>query len=144
MLSPEMLRAPSLGRQLVHSQCRTSSLLKLHDVMFTRTLGVNYAKAADEELEMAFHCWNARVKASLPPEKLLIFNSTDGWAPLCAFLGVPKPNVAYPHTNRREVMREVLNTQLRRAKIFDGIIRLFFVLSIIVVGYFSFTFCAHL
>ncbi|KAM7534134.1 hypothetical protein Aperf_G00000107378 [Anoplocephala perfoliata] len=114
MLSPDMLQAPTVGRQLVHLQAHTSSLLRLHDAMFSRTLGINYADATDEELEFAFHCWNARVQASIPPEKLLVFNPEDGWGPLCDFFGIPEPSVAFPHVNRRRDMQEVLQKQLRR------------------------------
>ncbi|KAM3174722.1 hypothetical protein ACTXT7_009955 [Hymenolepis weldensis] len=119
MFSPEMLRAPTLGRKLVYLQARTFSLLDLHDVMFSRTLGINYADATDEELEFAFQCWNARVRASVPPERLLIFDPANGWEPLCAFLRVKVPSVAFPHANRRIDMQEVLQKQLKRAKIYD-------------------------
>ena len=34
------------------------------------------------------------------PEKLLIFKNQDGWEPLCKFLGVPVPDVPYPHLNK--------------------------------------------
>lgn len=117
-----MLKTPTLGRKLVHSQARTSSLLDLHDVMFARTLGINYASATDEDLEFAFQYWNARVRASVPPERLLVFNPADGWAPLCAFLGKDVPNIAFPHVNRRADMQEVLQKQLRLAKVYDKIL----------------------
>jgi hypothetical protein len=42
------------------------------------------------------------VLASIPPERLLVFRATDGWAPLCRFLGVPVPPEPYPRTNTRE------------------------------------------
>ena len=35
---------------------------------------------------------NARVKATIPPERLLVYEAGEGWAPLCAFLEVPAPN----------------------------------------------------
>lgn len=36
------------------------------------------------------------VKKLCPPEKLLLFNASDGWEPLCKFLNVPIPDVPYP------------------------------------------------
>lgn len=42
---------------------------------------------------------NARVVAALPPDRLLVYRVSDGWAPLCAFLGVPVPDEAFPRTN---------------------------------------------
>ena len=34
---------------------------------------------------------NEHIKAVVPPDRLLVFNVKDGWAPLCEFLGVPIP-----------------------------------------------------
>ena len=41
------------------------------------------------------------VKAAVPPERLLIFTANQGWAPLCAFLGVAVPNSPFPNVNDR-------------------------------------------
>ena len=41
------------------------------------------------------------VKAAIPPERLLIYEAKQGWEPLCAFLGVPVPDEAYPSQNTR-------------------------------------------
>ncbi len=41
----------------------------------------------------------AAVERSVAPERLLVFDVTQGWAPLCAFLGVPVPNEPFPHLN---------------------------------------------
>ncbi|MES2644312.1 MAG: sulfotransferase family protein [Myxococcota bacterium] len=38
-------------------------------------------------------------RRDVPPEKLLVFDVRDGWAPLCAFLGVPVPSRPFPHAN---------------------------------------------
>lgn len=42
---------------------------------------------------------NAEVIATVPPEKLLVFDVKQGWGPLCAFLGVPVPDQPFPHLN---------------------------------------------
>mmetsp|Transcript_62790 Transcript_62790/g.138137 ORF Transcript_62790/g.138137 Transcript_62790/m.138137 type:complete len:266 (-) Transcript_62790:2-799(-) len=39
---------------------------------------------------------NANVLRMIPPEKLLVFNLTDGWEPLCKFLDVPVPSEPFP------------------------------------------------
>lgn len=36
---------------------------------------------------------------SIDPERLLVFNTADGWGPLCAFLGVEKPSEPFPRSN---------------------------------------------
>lgn len=37
-----------------------------------------------------------QVKSTIPSENLLVFNISQGWEPLCAFLGKPVPNVPFP------------------------------------------------
>lgn len=41
----------------------------------------------------------AAVKATIPASRLLVHTLGDGWAPLCAHLGVPVPAVPYPSRN---------------------------------------------
>lgn len=41
----------------------------------------------------------AEVMASTPPDRLLVHRLGDGWAPLCAHLGVPVPAEPYPLRN---------------------------------------------
>ncbi len=38
----------------------------------------------------------------MPPERLLVWNVTEGWEPLCEFLEVPVPAEPLPHVNDRE------------------------------------------
>ncbi|HEX4303259.1 MAG TPA: sulfotransferase [Rhizomicrobium sp.] len=45
---------------------------------------------------------NAEVKRVIPKDRLLVFEATDGWAPLCEFLGVPVPATPYPKNNTTE------------------------------------------
>jgi hypothetical protein len=46
------------------------------------------------------HC--AEVIDGVPPDRLLVFEASQGWEPLCEFLGVPVPEVPYPHVNSKE------------------------------------------
>ncbi|KAJ5826819.1 hypothetical protein N7447_003582 [Penicillium robsamsonii] len=42
-----------------------------------------------------------RVKRTIPAHRLLVMDPTEGWEPLCEFLGVPSPvEIPYPHSNR--------------------------------------------
>jgi hypothetical protein len=43
-----------------------------------------------------------RVKATIPPSRLLVFEARQGWAPLCRFLGVDVPDEPYPRVNTTE------------------------------------------
>jgi len=48
----------------------------------------------------AFNQYNEEVKQFVPPERLLVFEVKQGWAPLCQFLGVPVPqDKPFPHLN---------------------------------------------
>jgi hypothetical protein len=49
-----------------------------------------------------FRRHDAEVVATIAPERLLVYRAGDGWGPLCAFLGVPVPDVPYPSENSRE------------------------------------------
>ena len=45
------------------------------------------------------------VKATIPAERLLVFQVKEGWAPLCDFLGVPVPDVPFPRANSRAAFK---------------------------------------
>ncbi|KAI1345339.1 P-loop containing nucleoside triphosphate hydrolase protein [Xylaria sp. FL0043] len=47
----------------------------------------------------SFEKHNTLVRKVVPKDKLLDFHPTMGWAPLCAFLGVPTPEGKFPHVN---------------------------------------------
>jgi hypothetical protein len=47
------------------------------------------------------------VMAAFPTERLLVFDVREGWEPLCAWLGVPVPDTAFPHSNSREEMMQI-------------------------------------
>src|SRR5918995_6544270 len=53
----------------------------------------------DEAIRI-FEDHNHEVAATIPPERLLVFDVKEGWQPLCAFLGVPAPpGEPFPHVN---------------------------------------------
>lgn len=68
-------------------------------IVIDQTFGGDLTRA---NVIAAFERHNAEVIASVPPERLLVFDPADGWAPLCAFLGVPEPATPFPRTNSRE------------------------------------------
>ena len=45
---------------------------------------------------------NAKVRATVPADKLLVFTPADGWGPLCRFLNVPVPETPFPRSNARD------------------------------------------
>lgn len=45
------------------------------------------------------------VAATCPPDRLLVFDVTEGWRPLCSFLDVPVPDRPFPRTNDARTLR---------------------------------------
>ncbi|MEZ4239320.1 MAG: sulfotransferase [Myxococcota bacterium] len=58
--------------------------------------------------------WNDEVRATVPAEQLLVFDVREGWAPLCAFLGVPVPDEPFPRVNDKAAFQ-------RRVRIVNAI-----------------------
>jgi hypothetical protein len=56
----------------------------------------------------AFHRHTDAVRAGVAPERLLIFDVRQGWAPLCDFLSVPVPDGPFPRLNDAEWMAQAL------------------------------------
>jgi hypothetical protein len=48
----------------------------------------------------------AEVQATVPVERLLTFDLREGWAPLCAFLGVPVLDIPFPKTNSSKAFHD--------------------------------------
>lgn len=52
----------------------------------------------------------AEVQDALPPHRLLVFQASQGWAPLCEFLGASTPtDEPFPHLNDSPTMQRLLN-----------------------------------
>lgn len=66
-----------------------------------------------EFMKEVFDKHHEEVKAFVPADKLLVYNVSEGWEPLCQFLGKPKPDTALPHTNKKEDFAEMLNELMK-------------------------------
>ena len=42
---------------------------------------------------------NEEVVRNIPADRLLVFDLSEGWEPLCKFLDKPTPNEPFPHLN---------------------------------------------
>ena len=81
--------------------------LELVDRMFWGPQGsfaAGYAEPAQLMEQMVRH--NEEVQRVVPAERLLVWQVTDGWEPLCEFLDVPVPAEPLPHENDRETFLE--------------------------------------
>lgn len=66
-------------------------------------------RMADPEHAMAvFRAHDAEVRRTIPDSRLLVYEVREGWGPLCAFLGVPVPDAAFPNTNSTEEFHNVV------------------------------------
>jgi hypothetical protein len=52
-----------------------------------------------------FHEWNGRVREHVPADRLLVYQVSEGWRPLCRFLDRPVPDTPFPHLNDAETFR---------------------------------------
>lgn len=77
--------------------------LKLVDRMFWGPQGT-FAAGHETPARMIaqFEAHNELVKANVPAERLLVWSATEGWEPLCEFLGAAVPDEPLPHVNDRE------------------------------------------
>ena len=50
----------------------------------------------------------ADIVAAIPAERLLVYQVSDGWEPLCEFLQVPVPHVEFPKINSRDETKQML------------------------------------
>jgi hypothetical protein len=53
----------------------------------------------EAEAKAAYERHNAEVRASVPADRLLVWEPGDGWEPICHALGRPVPDTPFPHVN---------------------------------------------
>ena len=53
-----------------------------------------------------FRAYEEEVRRTIAPERLLAYDVSQGWEPLCTFLEVPVPDTPFPRTNTSEEFRE--------------------------------------
>jgi hypothetical protein len=82
-------------------------------VIYGRVFGGRFDRASAIAV---YRNHNREVETSIPPGRLLVWQPSDGWEPLCRFLDVPTPTEPFPHLNdatsfdelAREMMRQVM------------------------------------
>jgi len=67
-----------------------------------------------EKLISVYQAHNARVREVIPPERLLVYQVTEGWGPLCDFLGVPAPEAPMPKVNTSEEFQTHIAAELAK------------------------------
>ena len=56
----------------------------------------------------AYERHNERVRREVSPQRLIEWTAGEGWAPLCAGLGVAEPEAPFPHLNTTREFREIV------------------------------------
>jgi Sulfotransferase domain len=97
------LYGDTLMRDLSAAQARVNpgwaKYLELVTAMWTKSGLLGEGDFDTTALAAAFDRYNDEVRATVPPEKLLVWSAADGWEPLCEFLGVPVPPAPLPRVN---------------------------------------------
>nr|XP_026689507.1 uncharacterized protein LOC100178278 [Ciona intestinalis] len=80
---------------------------------------------------------NSHVKMAAPKGQIIYFEHSDGWEPLCKFLGVSVPSVPYPHRNKGG---EIIDEFVKESFIFKQIKKEFSYIAAIAVALLAITF----
>ena len=79
-------------------------------------LGADFSLGSRMDEEKAVEIFERHVenvRSALPSDRLLVFQASDGWGPLCEFLGVEAPaDEPYPHLNDAETLKRMFATLL--------------------------------
>jgi hypothetical protein len=74
--------------------------LMVKKLILENTFGGNLSDR--EQAISVFNKHNQQVIDTIPAERLLVFEASHGWGPLCDFLEVPVPTEDYPNSNSTE------------------------------------------
>lgn len=80
---------------------------RMHDVLMWD--GIFGGRFEDKEAARAvYDGWRDTVLSAIPPDRLLVMRISEGWEPLCAFLGHDVPSDPFPHVNDRDAFRKMI------------------------------------
>ena len=100
MIEFETLRAEALRSDpAAIDEARRRHMEMINTLIVENTFGGSLDK---DNAIAVFNAHNEEVRRSVPREKLLVYESGDGWEPLCAFLDMPVPSAPYPKVNTTE------------------------------------------
>jgi hypothetical protein len=83
-------------------------VLKVVGDLFDREMS-NKAKLID-----VYNRHNETVQRVIPAERLLVYDLSEGWDPLCRFLSVPVPDEPMPNTNSTEDFKRRLGVEVAK------------------------------
>ncbi len=107
-----------LGRARLWLSLRTDPAMRQVVPMVSRLVwdGVFGGRFADRTSAIErFHRHVAEVRAEVPADRLLVYEVSSGWGPLCDFLGVDAPARPFPRANDQRTFHEWERGQLAGA-----------------------------
>lgn len=85
----------------------------------------------------------ALVRRVTPKERLLEFRLSDGWMPLCEFLGKPIPDVPFPRINEREYLDEKIRLVVWKGLKEAVATTVAYLTAVVVVVSLAWWYCSH-
>lgn len=87
---------PAIRKKTVFNKQLAKRLYRQHNAYVMHVCKLNTSISIDfvqYEIFSSFY-------QSAPKDKLLVYMCSDGWSPLCKFLGIPVPDEPFPHKNK--------------------------------------------
>lgn len=70
---------------------------------------------SEEHAKKVFVAHMNEVSKNIPAANLLVYQVSDGWEPLCKFLGHPIPDEEFPHLNKKEHFHAMVKGMINEA-----------------------------
>lgn len=82
--------------------------------MATKVIGNLFDRRLHDESRaiQVFNRHNETVREVIPANRLLVYDVAEGWAPLCAFLGVDEPDTPMPKANSTEEFQSMIEGRI--------------------------------
>jgi len=80
--------------------------MQLMESMWERSGLIEGPSTSLEFMATSFERYCEEVKAYVPADRLLVWSASDGWEPLCEFLGVEVPDTPFPRVNDGKMFAE--------------------------------------
>ena len=90
----------------------------VHKAILERVFGGKVADKADAIAGYQRH--NDEVKRTIPSQRLLVYEVSQGWEPLCRFLEVAVPDEPFPKVNSTDEWLEKIGSRLAPAAVQEG------------------------
>ncbi|KAK4995188.1 hypothetical protein LTR66_004939 [Elasticomyces elasticus] len=85
-----------------------------HRRVFQGWMGVNSKEEMLQKMKASYVEHYETIRRVTPPERLLEFRLSDGWEPLCKFLGKPIPDVPFPHLNDKAELDKKIADMIKK------------------------------